>query len=342
LTRSYLNRLALVGAAVATLLAIEARADVPEGTAREHFDRGLAATNEQRFADACDEFEAAYALSPDYRVLYNLGRVSVMLGRHVRAAEAFEAYLADGGDRLPEERRQEVARVLAEEHRKIGAVGVETAAGADVRIDGRLVGRAPLAGRIRVAAGKHTIEAWLGGQSAQLREIDVEGASTTDVTLPIVAATRAGIGADAPAAPQPKAVAATTPPLTVTKQPEQRSRSRVVAYVIAGTGLAVMLGGLALAYEGATAANAAKARLVTAATPVPPATPSVTDYDAAKLDYDNAKTRNRLGWTMGAIGGAALIFGGVILFSTSESGTRSAGQSALVVRSGLLAFERRW
>src|SRR5690606_6977251 len=47
--------------------------------ARQRFRRGLELTAAGRLAEALAEFQAAYDLSPTYRILYNIGQVS----RHV-------------------------------------------------------------------------------------------------------------------------------------------------------------------------------------------------------------------------------------------------------------------
>ena len=62
-------------------------AEDPKAAARDHFQKGVAAFDERRFAEAGEEFEAAYRLSPAFVVLYNIGQVHVILGRSVEAAE---------------------------------------------------------------------------------------------------------------------------------------------------------------------------------------------------------------------------------------------------------------
>jgi tetratricopeptide (TPR) repeat protein len=53
----------------------------PKPAAHEHYEKCLAAFDDERFQDAADEFEAAYKISPVFAVLYNMGRVYVALGR---------------------------------------------------------------------------------------------------------------------------------------------------------------------------------------------------------------------------------------------------------------------
>ncbi|HVU50188.1 MAG TPA: PEGA domain-containing protein [Polyangia bacterium] len=288
-----------------------------KAAAHVHFDKGLAASNEQRFGEAEVEFEKAYQLWPDFRVLYNIGKVRVALGRAAEAVDALQAYLAQGGDQITEERRREVGDAVALALARVATLTVRVSpAGAEVRVDGRLVGVAPLAAPVRVTEGKHTVEALLPDRPVQLRELDVPGASTLEVALDVPVAAKLEAPAPAPLAP------------VLVDQPGAREpgrRRRVVGYGLAGAGLAATVAGVVVAYEGASDANAARARLVDASMPAPPAAPSVTKYDAAKTDFDNAKTRNQLGWALVSFGVAAIVGGGALVLVASGSSAGVGG-----------------
>jgi hypothetical protein len=293
--------------------------DDAKAAAHASFDKGLAASNDQRFADAASEFEKAYALWPDYRVLYNIGKVRATLGQSVEASAAFEAYLEKGGAEIPAERRQEVRDALAAQQAHVATVAVTVSdAGADVRLDGKLVGVSPLTGPLRVVEGKHTIEALLPGRLPQLRELDLPGASALEVTLAFPPAAR--LAAPSPALSSP-AVA-----LVEKSAPVPPRRSRALGYTVAAVGLVATVAGVVLAYQGATDANAARARLVTASMPAPPAMPDVDAYDAAKVSFDDARTRNELGWALVAVGSAAIVGGAALslFWVGSSAGVRGS------------------
>jgi tetratricopeptide (TPR) repeat protein len=133
------------------------RAEV-QREAGERFRRGLELYNDGDPSLALVEFERAYALVPNYRVLYNIGQVSVQLGRYARARQAFERYLSEGNAEIPAERRQAVETDLTMLARRTAflTLSVEPA-GAEVRVDDALVGRAPLTERILVDAGERRI-----------------------------------------------------------------------------------------------------------------------------------------------------------------------------------------
>jgi hypothetical protein len=98
----------------------------------------------------------------------------------------------------------------------------------------------------------------------------------------------------------------------------------MVGYGVAGAGLVATIVGSVLAYGAAKDANSQRARLVEAAMPESPGTPDVMKYDIAKLAYDDAKTRNQLGWALVGVGAAALVGGVTLAVISSSSGTADA------------------
>lgn len=283
--------------ALLLLAASPARAGDARTAAHEHFDKGMAASNDQRFAEAVREFEQAYELWPDFRVLYNIGKVRATLGRSAEAVAAFEAYLEKGGTELPEERKQEVREAIAAQLAHVGTVEVRVSVpGAEVRVDGRLVGRSPLDAPVRLTEGKHTVEAILPGRPLQLREVELPGASKLAIELAFPAPVSPRVALAPAAAP---AVVAPAP------APDPRRRWRVVGFGVAGVGALAAIAGAIVAYGAASDANAARALMVEASLPSAPATPDLMKYDAAKRDYDAARTRNQLGWALVGVGAAA-------------------------------------
>ena len=138
-----------------------AQADA-KSAAHEHFAKGVAAFDDRRFGEAAEEFDAAYKLWPAFVVLYNIGQVNVALGRSVEAVDAFDKYLKQGASSVTAERRREVEGEIEKQTARIGTLSIRTfPEEAEVRVDGRFVGKTPLARAVRVNAGRHTIEAVL-------------------------------------------------------------------------------------------------------------------------------------------------------------------------------------
>jgi hypothetical protein len=106
-SRSLLTLLFLVG------VARPGWADDPRGSARAHYARGLELASQNGYEAALREFNEAYAISPQFAVLYNIGQAHVALGHSLEAIEVLSRYLRDGQDRLPPGRREQVQAQLA-------------------------------------------------------------------------------------------------------------------------------------------------------------------------------------------------------------------------------------
>ena len=320
--------------------------------ARAHFDRGVAAFADRRFADAAEEFETAYRLSPAYVVLYNIGQVNVALGRSVEAVDAYDKYLKQGASSITAERRQEVLDEIDKQRARIGTISVRSQpAGASIRLDGVLVGKTPLASPLRVTTGRHVVEAVLAEHAPETRELVVAGRSheSIELTLEPVAA---------PAPPMPPAPAATAAPAP--SPPPAPARSFIEEHVVvenAGTpaspiarppaetitapaasrsstnwqriaGIVITIGGVAtatvggvIAYQGTNQANDARDRL---------AVEDGAVYDADKLIFDQGKSKSQRGWIVAGIGGG-VILGGIIVTLTAPEKTSSFALAPWVV-----------
>jgi hypothetical protein len=327
-----------------------------KAAAREHFEKGVAAFKEERFADAAVEFETAYRLSPAQVVLYNIGQVDVALGRSVEAVDAFERYLGDGAATISAERRAEVEGEIEKQRAQVGTIAVETdPAGASIRIDARLIGTTPLPNPVRVTAGKHTIEAHLAGYGPQDRDVDVAGTKQVRIAIKLSPVIVNGLP-PAPVAPTvrqtppPVEPVAVSPPLGVaTAQPQAPAHSpgwiRVSGYVIGGLGLAAAVTGGVIAVESTNSANDAYNRGVAASKSNPATQADLNSYNQAKTDFDSAKSRNEVGWAITGVGTGALIVGGLmVLLSPVRASTVSLDGIAplAVTRGGGVALEGSW
>jgi hypothetical protein len=165
-------------------LARPAAAQAPADPAAEHFGRGVKLYDKGNFAAALAEFEAAYQVSGAWEVLLNVGLTQENLLRYNEAVAALERYLADGADRVPPDRR---ARVLGElEHIRgvVASVAVKVVGPpATVELDGRVVGRSPLAGPLLVAGGLHRLRVFREGASAAERTFEVAPLERREVEL---------------------------------------------------------------------------------------------------------------------------------------------------------------
>lgn len=126
--------------------------------AGERYARGLSLYGDGEFLLALVEFERAYQLSNNYKVLYNIGQVRIQLGRYAKAKEALEEYLKLGGTSLSAERTQAVNKDLSTLAERTASLNVVTSeVGADISLDGKVIATSPLSEPLIVDAGEHNL-----------------------------------------------------------------------------------------------------------------------------------------------------------------------------------------
>ena len=126
--------------------------------ARRHLAQGIALYNDGNFSAALAEFQAVYATKPTPGVLYNIGLTYKGLFQYNEAIHALEQYEGEEKQLTPE-RRAEVTQILAEMQALLAPMTLAiTPEGAEVKIDGHVIGRAPI-GAYKIATGRHVIEA---------------------------------------------------------------------------------------------------------------------------------------------------------------------------------------
>jgi len=142
----------------------------------QHYQRG-------EFADALAEFEAAYASFPSPKLLLNIGQCHRELGHVAESVQAFERFLAEAENppsRMSAEARQAIEELAAQ----VGKLRIECAiADAEVRIDGKKVGIAPIEGLLPVSPGRHQLTASQQGHSRATSDVDVAAGTVGTVVL---------------------------------------------------------------------------------------------------------------------------------------------------------------
>jgi tetratricopeptide (TPR) repeat protein len=157
--------------------------------ARRRFDRGIELYADGDFSLALIEFNRAYQLVSNYRVLYNIGQVNLQLGRYADARRALEAYLKQGGPEIPQDRGTSVQRDLAMLEQRTAFLTVTTnVAGAEILIDDLTAGTTPLTEPLLVDAGVHRVSARKPGYLPRGEQITLAGAdeSTLGLTLDLI------------------------------------------------------------------------------------------------------------------------------------------------------------
>ena len=134
------------------------------------YDEGMAAYGTSQWPQARASFLAAWALKHHWQIAGSLGDCEVQLGLFRDAAEHLAYFL-----RLaPPDRRTAAAQRLYDTARtKVGTLTVTAdAVGAEVAVDGNVVGKAPLEDPLFVEPGRHQVEARSGTKVASA-QIDV-------------------------------------------------------------------------------------------------------------------------------------------------------------------------
>jgi PEGA domain-containing protein len=144
--------------------------------AKQRFDRGFELYDEGEYPLALIEFNRAYELVPNYRVLYNIGQVCIQLGQYANARRALQEYGEKGAHELNQERRDALARDMAMLDRRTAFLKITTnVPGAEVLVDDVSMGKTPLEPALLVDAGVHRITARLSGYLPRTSQVTLAG-----------------------------------------------------------------------------------------------------------------------------------------------------------------------
>jgi hypothetical protein len=153
--------------------------------AQDHFKAGVSFLQDPdgaRYEEAYREFKAAYAASPSWKILGNLGIAAMKLERDGEAVEAFRKYLAEGGAELDADERAQVERDLSTLESSSAQLALTLPEGATL-----LDERFPASGaavqnsygpgptlKIGVHPGRHRFTAKLEEQSSPAWEVELQ------------------------------------------------------------------------------------------------------------------------------------------------------------------------
>lgn len=148
------RRVAWTAAIAIPLFAWSDLAHADDGVAR--FERGVQLYEADNFEGALVEFNAAYKLTKNYKLLYNIGICQSASKDYVGAVETFRHYLAEGGTEVTDARRLDVNERLQKLSLMVTRVRVTTdaPAGATLLVDDQAVGTTPLSDSPAVKVGR--------------------------------------------------------------------------------------------------------------------------------------------------------------------------------------------
>lgn len=160
--------------------------------AREHFMQGMQLYQQRDFRGAIREFEVAADLVPSADLWFNIARAHEQLGESGQAADYYGRYLRDRVDppdrvavtthiaELREAAEREQAERIARNRPTTGTLRIETSVpGSEVRIDGRSVGRSPIAVPLSLAPGEHQLNVLHDSRIPFLARVSIDAGVTT-------------------------------------------------------------------------------------------------------------------------------------------------------------------
>ena len=147
----------------------------PEAKARAKvlLNQGSTLYQSGDYAGALEKFEEAHTTYASPKIWFNIGQANRDLRQFADAMEAFEKFLMGASDASPDA-IADARKAVAELKPKLGRVRIECQTpGAEVNVDGKVAGQAPLPDPIWVMPGRHQITALATGASPTVETVSV-------------------------------------------------------------------------------------------------------------------------------------------------------------------------
>src|SRR6478736_3604351 len=271
--------------------------------AGERYARGLALYGDGEFLLALVEFERAYQLSNNFKVLYNIGQVRMQLGRYAKAKEALEDYLKAGGSNLSAERSQAVNKDLATLAERTASLNIVTReVGADISLDGKVIGTSPLTAPLIVDAGEHNLVLHKSGFYDSAQAVTLAGHDQIELKVEL----------------KPIPVATQAKPLEVLPPPVAPSKPRTAMWASwAATGAFAATAGIT-GYFGIQKANDLESMR--------------TQAPASRAELDKTEKQARTLLTISTVTtGLAVVAGGTALYFTLKKPSEKPASGSVAV-----------
>lgn len=148
------------------------------------YNAGLEAAKKSDWEQAYQSFSAAWRVRQHPQIALNLGRAALKTGRHGEAAEHLAFFLRETKDQVENNDRALVQELLIEAKQKVATLIIKVnRAGAEVVVDGNVVGQAPLARDLYLDPGSHTVEARHGKERAAPITVDLSAGQSRQLGL---------------------------------------------------------------------------------------------------------------------------------------------------------------
>jgi hypothetical protein len=305
-------------------LALPSRAAdvVISAEARAHFSAGVNLLQDPdgaRYEEAYREFKEAYAKSPSWKILGNLGICAMKLERDSEAIDAIKKYLAEGGKHIDAAERAQFQRDLATLESGVALLVLQSdPPGATIEDERRpvsgqavrnsYIAHGPL--QIGVRSGRHRFTAKLPGRVDAVWEVELSPRQQVSHTFTLPEPVAAAPVAAPSAAPPP-------PPTVPADNAKSSNGMRIGAYVALGVGVVGL--GMGTIFGVSARSQYSDANDITKDN-CPSSGPCVLpgalfdERESLGNDADTAKTLSIVGFAVGGVGLAT----GVTLFVLSN------------------------
>lgn len=290
--------------------------DDAQAEASRSFEIGMRLMEEQNWAGALAAFQRAYDLAPHYAVLFNIGFCQKQLQRYPEALEAFQRYLADGGDRIRPEKRAEAEQAIADLQIFLSRVRIVVSVdGAEVLVDGAPRGTSPLAEPLVLGAGHHVVEARAADHRDARVEFDLGGAEEREIALTLEALVAVAPPPPPPPPPPPVEPPPVQPPPVEPPPPEEPEAwyDDWLGWTLGGVGLAAAGVGAVFLIGASNKAAASEDEV---------------DMEDAHAMLQEAALGDVIGGSLLAVGGGLLVTGIILLAISPDGGESPPDESA--------------
>ncbi|HEY8087958.1 MAG TPA: PEGA domain-containing protein [Polyangiaceae bacterium] len=166
-------------------MASDVRTQLPE-PARKAWDAAKQLAGANDYKGALVEFQRAYDLSQNPRVLYNVGVAEKLLTHYARAVDAWDRELREGAGKITPGETAELKNAIAIVQQFVTLIDVTASEpDATLSIDDYVVGKTPFVGPVRIDVGKHTLKLSKDGFVDAVQQVDVASNTRTPVSFKI-------------------------------------------------------------------------------------------------------------------------------------------------------------
>lgn len=171
----------------------EAPPDDVQARAAARKKAGDEAMEALQYADALAAYSDAHAITRDPALLYNMGRALQALNRFPEALDKLDAFELAASPEL-KARVPRLPKLIAEIRQRVSSLSIVTnVEGARILVRSTVVGKSPLSGPLRLAAGPADVEIEIEGYFPVKKSVELPGGGELRVNLDLFSKATTGV-----------------------------------------------------------------------------------------------------------------------------------------------------